>query len=249
MTPYYIGDIVFQNDGYGNCDCFISIQDGTGKDPQTEGTYWTLIAGAAQGATGPQGPTGPQGATGPTGPEGATGPTGPEGPTGSNGPTGATGPKGATGPEGPTGIPAAVQIPGQTNPKMSVTTFAIREGTGGDVDKMLIQDNFSGYTAYSLNILCNASSGYMAKSGSSGQYSLSADGLYITINPTGKTILSCNFIGYAVNGAFPTSYEVRCYVVAGDVRLYVSEVGGTWVDWTTLNITTAVFMTFLILYT
>jgi hypothetical protein len=53
---------------------YISIQNGTNKQPDVEGDFWDLFP--IQGVQGPPGATGAQGATGPAGPTGATGPTG-----------------------------------------------------------------------------------------------------------------------------------------------------------------------------
>jgi len=108
-TAYAVNDAVaFSGSSY------ISIQAGTGQEPDTSGSFWTLLSQAgATGATGPQGPQGTPGATGgagPQGPSGATGSTGAIGPqgligsTGSTGATGPQGPAGATGPAGPSTI-------------------------------------------------------------------------------------------------------------------------------------------------
>jgi hypothetical protein len=56
---------------------YIATQAGTNKEPDTQTSYWQLLA--QSGATGPQGPTGA------TGPAGATGPTGAAGTTGAAG--------------------------------------------------------------------------------------------------------------------------------------------------------------------
>jgi hypothetical protein len=89
---------------------YVSIQAGTGQEPDTSGSFWTLLSQAgATGAAGPQGPAGTTGATGGAGPQGpsgavgATGAAGPQGLTGSNGSTGATGPQGPAGAIGHTG--------------------------------------------------------------------------------------------------------------------------------------------------
>src|SRR6185503_10585727 len=78
-----------------NGTSYISIQPGTNKQPDTQTSYWSVLAQI--GATGNTGATGPTGATGATGVTGATGATGATGVTGATGPTGATGATGATG--------------------------------------------------------------------------------------------------------------------------------------------------------
>jgi hypothetical protein len=141
--------------------------------------------------------------------------------------------------------------------KISLTTFKIAEGTGGDADKMSIQDNFAGYGSYSMDIICNASSGFMAKNATSGQYFLSSDGKYITINPTGKTIISAAFLCQAAGGIqadtnwlLSSGWEPRCFVTGGDLRLYLVAKDGVWTDWTASIFDSAgsFYFTFIIFY-
>ena len=104
-TAYAVNDAVSFNGS-----SYIALQPSTTLDPETNPTFWSLLA--RQGATGPAGPTGPTGASGaqgftgpqgPPGPTGASGAIGPQGPTGAQGPAGPQGPTGAAGATGPTG--------------------------------------------------------------------------------------------------------------------------------------------------
>src|SRR5580704_5987786 len=84
------------NDGVQfNGTSYISIQAGSGHQPDISPAFWDLLAQI--GASGPVGATGP---AGPTGTTGAIGAQGPAGATGATGDTGATGPAGPTGPQG-----------------------------------------------------------------------------------------------------------------------------------------------------
>jgi hypothetical protein len=84
------------NDGVQfNGTSYISIQAGTGHQPDTNPTFWNVLA--QTGAPGPAGPSGP------AGPVGAAGPIGPTGPAGA---------AGATGPQGPPGPPGSVAVIG-----------------------------------------------------------------------------------------------------------------------------------------
>ncbi|HEY2384972.1 MAG TPA: hypothetical protein VGK48_27675, partial [Terriglobia bacterium] len=89
-TAYAVNDAVAFNG-----TSYISIQAGTGHQPDTSAAFWTPLA--QQGTTGAAGATGATGATGAAGPQGPAGATGAIGATGSAGATGATG---ATGPAG-----------------------------------------------------------------------------------------------------------------------------------------------------
>ncbi len=101
---------------------YISIQAGTGQQPDASPTFWSVLA--QMGATGPTGPAGATGATGAAGANGAAGPPGPQGP---QGPTGATG-------------PAAIYLmaginsiaPGASNNFASVIGNNIATGTGNE---------------------------------------------------------------------------------------------------------------------
>jgi hypothetical protein len=101
-TAYAVGDVAVLNGS-----SYVANALSTGKSPDTNPTYWGLVAarGAAgvAGPTGPPGPTGDSGPTGPPGPSGDTGPTGPPGPSGDTGPTGPPGPSGDPGPTGDIG--------------------------------------------------------------------------------------------------------------------------------------------------
>src|ERR1051326_4911422 len=83
-TPYAVNDAVAYNGA-----SYISIQPGTGNQPDTSSNFWSVLA--LKGDTGAMGAAG---APGPTGATGLTGPQGPIGPAGDIGPTGATGPAG-----------------------------------------------------------------------------------------------------------------------------------------------------------
>ena len=89
-TPYAVNDGV-----QFNGTSYIAVQAGTGQQPDTSPTFWSVLA--QEGGTGPAGATGP---AGPQGPSGSAGPTGPQGVTGANGLTGPQGPTGASGPAG-----------------------------------------------------------------------------------------------------------------------------------------------------
>ncbi len=84
-TAYALSDAV-----QFNGTSYISIQAGTGHQPDTSATFWSVLA-----------QVGAPGSAGPAGPAGAAGPTGPTGPSGANGVNGATG---ADGPAGPPGV-------------------------------------------------------------------------------------------------------------------------------------------------
>src|SRR5437868_5043214 len=84
-----------------NGSSYISIQPSTNLEPDTNPSFWSLLA--QQGATGAIGPTGATGATGAQGSPGAIGPQGPAGATGPQGPIGLTGPPGPQGSQGATG--------------------------------------------------------------------------------------------------------------------------------------------------
>ena len=81
---YVVSDAVAYNGS-----SYISIQPGTGQEPDTSPTFWSLLAQVgATGATGPAGPVGAAGPAGATGAIGATGASGPQGITGATGPAG-----------------------------------------------------------------------------------------------------------------------------------------------------------------
>jgi hypothetical protein len=69
VTAYVVDQVV----GYEELT-YISIQNGTNKQPDIEGDYWDLFP--IQGVQGPVGATGAQGATGATGAQGPQGPAG-----------------------------------------------------------------------------------------------------------------------------------------------------------------------------
>ena len=124
-TAYAVNDAVQYNGS-----SYTSTQAGTGNEPDTSPTFWSVLAQAgATGATGPQGPTGATGATGPPGPDGANGANGTTGATGASGATGPQGPIGATGATGPTGATGATGATGPAGPAPS-GTGAIRVNSG-----------------------------------------------------------------------------------------------------------------------
>ena len=71
-TAYHMNDAVAYNGS-----SYLSIQAGTNHQPDTNASFWTLLA--QTGAAGAAGPTGPVGSTGSTGPQGVQGPQGPTG--------------------------------------------------------------------------------------------------------------------------------------------------------------------------
>src|ERR1051326_1496620 len=79
-TAYAVHDAIAYNG-----TSYISIQAGTGNQPDTSSNFWSVLA-----QKGDTGATGLAGAPGPTGAPGLTGPQGPIGPAGDIGPTGAT---------------------------------------------------------------------------------------------------------------------------------------------------------------
>ncbi len=80
-TAYAVNDAV-----QFNGTSYISSHDGTGHEPDTGPTFWSVLAQVgATGSAGATGATGPAGAIGTTGTTGATGATGPAGPTGPGG--------------------------------------------------------------------------------------------------------------------------------------------------------------------
>ena len=95
-TAYNLNDAVAYNGS-----SYLSIQAGTNHQPDTNASFWTLLA--QTGATGANGAPGPSGPTGSTGPQGVQGPQGPTGATGATGPQGLTGAAGVTGNAGPAG--------------------------------------------------------------------------------------------------------------------------------------------------
>src|SRR5262249_44373354 len=87
-TAYSVNDAVAYNGA-----SYISIQPGTGHQPDTSTSFWSLLAD--------KGSAGTTGAPGPTGATGATGARGPQGPHALQG---LRGPAGATGAAGPAGL-------------------------------------------------------------------------------------------------------------------------------------------------
>ncbi len=96
-TAYTLHDAVSRNGS-----SYMAIQAGTNKDPETQTTFWTLMA--QKGDQGTKGDTGNTGAQGAAGSQGSQGPQGPQGALGSQGAQGATGVQGPQGPAGPNTI-------------------------------------------------------------------------------------------------------------------------------------------------
>jgi hypothetical protein len=237
MTAYVVGDIVSQNDGYGNADCFIATQNSTGKDPQTETSYWTMIAGAAIGQTGPTGADGPTGAQGPTGADGATGPEGPTGPTGPEGPTGAEGPTGSRGPTGPKGAtgatPTGVLLGDGTTRTVYQVAADIWDGTNADTVKVT-----NAGSAYTWNGVTwtNDTNNNIAKNGTVNDWNLSSDGLYLYFTPPSKTVngILSSSIQIHKTGATSVVYTLWAWASLSKVRFGFVDMNGAVVDMTTM---------------
>ena len=107
----------------------------------------------------PQGPPGPQGPEGPQGDEGLQGPEGPQGAVGPQGPEGPVGPQGPAGPQGPSGALTPVYANLRSN---TAQTLASTDAYGPAMVALQLSD-----------------------SSSAADFSLSGDGMTLTINQPG----------------------------------------------------------------
>ena len=118
-----------------------------------------------------------------------------------------------------------------------ILAFVMVSGTGGDAGKVYISDN--GGSQYVYNDLSLGNSGYLSKEGSSGSYTLSADGKYITVDLT--TTKSLNIIaamkggdpvGMCQSGETEVRFPMSIYVTSNVLRLYCSTRAGVAYDMT-----------------